>query len=179
MADVKLAETKLTPTTSGIPCSIQVTGGTVVGADGKSVTALPLEGGGTCTVMIVEGRPPPQEINNAYSNLVLASLAIGLLFAALLGGTIVFGMMHNLTKTMDKLAQLLSEDEAGHAKMSLSRVQALIFTYVITFGSLLIIARTGQFPAQIPDSLAILAGGSLATYVISKGIQKTTDKPPQ
>ena len=156
MADVKLAETKLTPTASGIPCSIQVTGGTVVSADGKSVTALPLEGGGTCTVMIVEGRPPPQEINNAYSNLVLASLAIALLFAALLGGTIVFGMMHNLTKTMDRLAQLLNVYEAGHAKMSLSRVQALIFTYVITFGSLLIIARTGSSPPEYRTALQSL-----------------------
>ena len=58
--------------------------------------------------------------------------------------------------------------------MSLSRVQAFLFTYVITFGCLLIIVRTGQFPKDIPQDLAILAGGSLGTFVVSKAIQGST-----
>jgi len=49
------------------------------------------------------------------------------------------------------------------------------FTYVVAFGSLLIIARTGQLTSEIPDSLTILTSGSLATYLTSKGIQKATE----
>ena len=54
-------------------------------------------------------------------------------------------------------------------------MQALIFSYVVAFGSLLTIARPGQFPSEIPDSLAIRTGGSLATYLTSKGIHKATE----
>lgn len=164
------------PVTGGLPCTLQVTGGQLVGADAKTVTAIPLEGGvGTCAVTVADGRPPPQAIGPSYNNLVFVSLAILLVLATVLGGAIVFGMVRDLPKTLDKLAQLLSEENSS--KMSLSRVQALIFTYVVAFGSLLIIARTGQFPSEIPDSLAILTGGSLVTYLTSKGIQKATENP--
>jgi small-conductance mechanosensitive channel len=165
------------PLAGGPPCTLQVMGGQLVGSDDKAVTAIPLQGGaGTCAVTLVHGAPPPVAIDPGYNNLVFAALVVLLVLATVLGAAIVFGMIRDLTKTLDKLAQLLSEENSS--KTSLSRVQALIFTYVVAFGSLLIIARTGQFPSEIPVSLAILTGGSLATYLMSKGIQKATERTP-
>jgi hypothetical protein len=170
-----MADLKVKPVAGGGHCTLQVTGGQLVGADDQIIGSIPLEGGaGTCAVTAVVSTTPPQAIGPAYNNLVFASLLILLVFATVLGGAIVFGMIRDLAKTLDKLAQLLSEE--GSSKMSLSRVQALIFTYIVAFGSLLIIARTGQYPSEIPDSLAILTGGSLATYLTSKGIQKATER---
>ncbi|HKM69241.1 MAG TPA: hypothetical protein VJX94_04035 [Stellaceae bacterium] len=108
--------------TGGAQCTLQVTGGQLVGSDDKPVTAVPLEGGaGTCAVTVADGRPPPQAIGPDYNNLVSTSLVILLVFATVLGGAIVFGMIRDLAKTLDKLAQLSSEE--GSSKMSLSRVR--------------------------------------------------------
>lgn len=111
---------------------------------------------------------------------VFVALLVPLFLATVLGTSIVFYMLgteKNRQKTVDKLAQLLSEGDTS--KMSLSRVQALLFTYVIVFGCMLIIVRTGHFPTDIPTDLAILTGGSLATYVVSKAIQGSTPQGPQ
>jgi hypothetical protein len=106
---------------------------------------------------------------------LLALLILFIAFAAVIAVTVLNSPV-NRAKMIDKLTQLLSEGDTS--KMSLSRVQAFLFTYVITFGTLLIIARTGQFPANIPDDLAILAGGSLGTFVVSKAIQGSTNQGP-
>jgi len=137
-----------------------------------------------CTI-VVDATPLPS-VHSPFDVWVLVALAVPLLLATIFGFGVVGYMLWggrdpknpnqqtNIGKTVDKLAQLLSE---GDTKMSLSRVQALIFTYVIAFGSLLIIARTGNFPTEIPTNLAILSGGSLATYLISKGIQTSANPP--
>lgn len=128
-----------------------------------------------CTVVVAPS--PLPTLHSAFDVWVLVALSVPLVLGTILGSVLVGFMLwtpENRVKTADKLAQLLSENDGGGAKMSLSRVQALLFTYVIAFGSLLIIARTGAFPADIPTNLAILSGGSLATYLISKGIQKTS-----
>jgi hypothetical protein len=102
-------------------------------------------------------------------------LGLFIVFALAVAWTVI-GRSDNRKLMIDKLTQLLSEGDTS--KMSLSRVQALLFTYVITFGTLLIITRTGAFPPCIPDDLAILAGGSLGTFLVSKAIQGSTPQGP-
>jgi nitrate/nitrite transporter NarK len=167
-----MANVTITPS-PGAPCTVKLTGAQILGTDNKPTDSFALDGAGAGTCKVVLGdKEPPAAIGPGYNELVLASLCILLALVTAIGVAIVYGMIKDLDKTLDKLAQLLSEENPP--KMSLSRVQALIFTYVLAFGSLLIIVRTGQFPSDIPNGLAILAGGSLATYVISKAIQKTT-----
>jgi hypothetical protein len=122
---------------------------------------------------------PKPRLDTAFDWWVFLALTIPLVLATILGVALCVYMIwwrENLRKTADKLAQLLSEGDTS--KMSLSRVQAFLFTYVVTFGCLLIIVTTGKFPESIPNDLAILTGGSLATYVISKAIQGSTDQTP-
>jgi hypothetical protein len=108
--------------------------------------------------------------------LALATLLVLFIAFAITVALTVLLSTKNRALMIDKLTQLLSEGDTS--KMSLSRVQALLFTYVITFGTLLIITRTGAFPPSIPDDLAILAGGSLGTFVVSKAIQGSTNQGP-
>jgi len=65
---------------------------------------------------------------------VFWALLILLILTTVLGTTLVAGMIWNLTKTMDKFAQLLSEE--GSQKMSFSRVQALIFRFFAVWNGL-------------------------------------------
>jgi len=78
------------------------------------------------------------------------------------------------TKKPDQVSGVARQGK-GQTFLPTRRSEEAIFTYVIAFGSLLIIAHTGTFPSKIPDDLAILAGGSLGTYVVSKAIQKQAD----
>lgn len=57
-------------------------------------------------------------------------------------------------------------------KASLSRFQALLFTFVFVISLGLIVMRTGQFPTELPIPVLALLGGSLGTYLVSKGIQR-------
>ncbi len=59
---------------------------------------------------------------------------------------------------------------------SLSRFQFLIFTFVIAMSLFLITMHNGNFPEEIPDSILWLLGISGGSYVISKGIQKSSEK---
>jgi len=61
------------------------------------------------------------------------------------------------------------------AELSPVRIYQFAATLVGAAAVLIAFARTGQFPSEIPDRLAILMGGSLATYLTSKGIQKATE----
>lgn len=70
------------------------------------------------------------------------------------------------------LEKLISEDD-GTA--SLSRFQFLVFTFVIAMSLFLIVVgqETPKFP-DIPAEVLALLGISGGSYVVSKGIQKTT-----
>jgi hypothetical protein len=162
----------LTPGPDGKTVSVTISGVHVMVGD-KEIPVTTLTAGGTQTITVKLDAPPPATMGHSVDTLVFWALLIPLALGTVLGAALVVGMICKLNDTMDKLAQMLSEEGT---KMSFSRVQAFIFTYVIAFGSLLIIAHTGNFPGQIPDDLAILAGGSLGTYVISKAIQVQGDK---
>jgi glycerol uptake facilitator-like aquaporin len=101
------------------------------------------------------------DLANVYGYIIAA-------FLGLLGAAILFLI---LTGKID-LSQLISEP-SGEASMS--RFQFLIFTFVIAFSLLFVIARKGDFPSQIPDAIWGLLGISGGSYVISKGIQTSRD----
>lgn len=74
------------------------------------------------------------------------------------------------------LSRLISEP-TGDASMS--RFQLLIFTFVIAASLFLIIASakpTPQFPATIPQGVLVLLGISSSSYLVSKGIQFSSDE---
>ena len=167
MADT-IDAVQLTPTANGVEVTLP---GLTVAQGGTPLPVAILKPTDTQAITVQVNTPP--ESNVPYIDvLIFVALVVPLALTSLLGTVIVVKLLcrQNMAKTLDKLAQMLSEEDSQ--KMSFSRVQALIFTYVIGFGCLLIIARTGQFPVAIPDDLAILSGGSLATYVLSKAIQK-------
>ncbi|HTR15966.1 MAG TPA: hypothetical protein VMI52_02905 [Acetobacteraceae bacterium] len=173
MADQHLSFT-IGVTPDGKALVIQNLNGVQVhGVNQQDVLKLDLSNPQSSYTIQVDAKPQPVPFADwaVLATIVAFTLAVLIATGAVLWQCIV--PSGNLTKTVDKLAQLLSE-ESGPQKMSLSRVQALLFTYVITFGSLLIIANTGRFPDAIPTDLAILAGGSLGTYVVSKAIQRNT-----
>ena len=89
-------------------------------------------------------------------------------FLGLLGLAILYFI---LTGKID-LSRLISEPD-GTA--SLSRFQFLIFTFVIAFSLLIVIAKKGDFPTTIPDAIWGLLGISGGSYVVSKGIQTSRD----
>jgi len=154
----------------------------IEGADHKPVTITGATATTKCSpcVLTIDQPAPSLQLQTPFDWWVLFALCVPLVLATIFGcGAlwIMFGSKANCAKTIDKLAQLLSEGDTS--KMSMSRVQAPLFTYVIGFGTLLIIARTGQFPPNIPTDLAILTGGGLATYVVSKAIQGSTDQGPK
>lgn len=90
----------------------------------------------------------------------ILALAVIVGFAALL-------LLKFYKGTID-LRHLISEADG---KASLSRFQALMFTFVFVIALALIVVRTGQFPIDVPLGVWALLGGSLGTYLISKGLQ--------
>ncbi len=91
-------------------------------------------------------------------------------FLGLIGLAIVFQMF---TGKID-LQKLIAEDDG---KGSMSRLQLLIFTFVIAGSLFLIIVSSvpPAFPATIPPEVLALLGISGGSYVLSKGIQATKD----
>lgn len=95
-------------------------------------------------------------------------------FLGLLGLAILYLI---LTGKVD-LSRLISEPPTPDGKpgdASLSRFQFLIFTFVIAFSLLIVIAKLGHFPDKIPDAIWGLLGISGGSYVISKGVQTGRD----
>lgn len=91
------------------------------------------------------------------------------IFMAALGTLVLLQMFRGAPNGID-LSDLLSEEESG--KASLSRLQFLIFTFVIAVGLLLIILDDFKFPTVGSDVFGLL-GISAAGYVGSKIAQKT------
>ena len=117
----------------------------------------------------------------------LATVTVGagvawvtLLFVAVLGAIILWRMMRGKID----LSRLISEPN-GDASMS--RLQLLLFTFVIALSLFLIITSSPQ-PAwpkdDIPPGVLTLLGISASSYLVSKGIQFSNpagveDRPPQ
>jgi len=89
------------------------------------------------------------------------------LFLALLAGTILV----SIWKGRISLNKLLSE---ANGDASLSRLQFLIFTFVIALSLFLVIlsqSTAPAFPKEIPAGIFALLGISASSYLVSKGIQ--------
>jgi hypothetical protein len=115
----------------------------------------------------------PFEKDNPWS--YLGFIAWGLFLLILFGvGAIV---LWKIAKGGINIKEVLSESDG---KASLSRFQAFLFTFVFVIGVMLILIRTGDFPTDIPLSVLAILGGSLGTYLISKGIGDagTASTPP-
>lgn len=93
-------------------------------------------------------------------------LFVALLFA--IGVNVVWRMWSGKID----LQFLISEKDG---KASLSRFQALVFTFAFMIGIMMIIVRTGQFPSDIPITTLLILAGSLGTYLTSKYIQTGRD----
>lgn len=98
------------------------------------------------------------------SSMLLVAGWVAVLFTGALGAIILYKM---LTGKIN-LEKLLSEEDG---KASLSRLQFLIFTYVIAMGLLVVIFNTGSLP-EIPEGVYYLLGISGASYVGSKITQR-------
>lgn len=66
--------------------------------------------------------------------------------------------------------KFLIADEAGDASMS--RLQLLIFTFVVAVGLIKVLVATGSFP-DIPNSILVLVGVSGSTYAIGKAVNSS------
>lgn len=74
----------------------------------------------------------------------------------------------------DRLAGLILESDGS--KASLSRLQALIFTFAVAGLFMVFSLDIGDF-IEIPESVLGLLGISGGTYLISKGISKPPEAP--
>ena len=105
----------------------------------------------------------------------LAMLVAIVLSIIILGfGAVVLGMI--LTGQIDLSDILVESNENGSKKASLSRLQFLMFSFVIAGLYLVICVESGTF-VDVPPGVLILLGISGGSYVVSKGIGKGTKVP--
>jgi hypothetical protein len=90
------------------------------------------------------------------------------LFLALLAGTILWLIWTDKIN----LSALVSE---ANGDASMSRLQLLIFTFVIAEGLFMLIERGTGFP-DIPQGVLTLLGISASTYAVGKGISYSRDE---
>lgn len=106
----------------------------------------------------------------------LAMLVAIVLSIILLGfGAVVLGMI--LTGQIDLSDILVESNEHGSRKASLSRLQFLMFSFVIAGLYLVICVESGTF-VDVPPGVLVLLGISGGSYIVSKGITKGTNKQP-
>src|SRR5437588_11537401 len=106
-------------------------------------------------------------MNTVMNGLTIAAGVVIVLFTALLGGTILYKIWMGKVN----LHRLLSEPN-GDA--SLSRLQFLIFTFVIGLSFFLVTVGhkdSPQFPSPFPVEVLTLLGISGSSFLVSKGIQ--------
>jgi hypothetical protein len=105
-----------------------------------------------------------------------------IVFIAGLGAVVLFKVFTgsiDLSHVLDEMADTpVAGVPPSQPKASLSRLQMLVFTFVIAGLYLTLCLEAGEFLA-IPDQVLGLLGISGGSYVISKGIQanKTPAKP--
>ena len=106
----------------------------------------------------------------------LAMLVAIVLSVILLGfGAVILGMI--LTGQIDLSDILVESGDNGSKKASLSRLQFLMFSFVIAGLYLVICVESGTF-VDVPPGVLILLGISGGSYVVSKGMGKTAQKQP-
>ena len=76
-----------------------------------------------------------------------------------------------IAKGKINLTKLISE---ANGDASMSRFQLLVFTFVVALSFFLVVAASQKLP-DIPGSVLSLIGISASSYLVSKGIQTTTD----
>jgi hypothetical protein len=111
---------------------------------------------------------PVAQSDPTFSLLALVAGWVILLFVAGLGAVILYAMVFGKID----LAKLISEPN-GDASMS--RLQLLIFTFVIAVSLFLIILYNHGFPSVIPQGVLVLLGISSSSYLVSKGIQFSSE----
>jgi uncharacterized BrkB/YihY/UPF0761 family membrane protein len=124
--------------------------------------------------MAAEAQQVGQQIAQHVCNLSCIFGYMIAVFLGLLGLAILFLIFIGKID----LSGLVSEPTTPDGKpgdASMSRFQFLIFTFVIAFSLLIVIAKKGDFPSAIPDSILALLGISGGSYLISKGIQTSRD----
>jgi len=105
----------------------------------------------------------------------LAMLVTIVLSIILLGfGAVILGMI--LTGQIDLSDILVESNENGSRKASLSRLQFLIFSFVIAGLYLVICVESGTF-VDVPPGVLVLLGISGGSYIMSKGIGKGVGRP--
>jgi len=106
----------------------------------------------------------------------LAMMVAIVLSIILLGfGAVVLGMI--MTGQIDLSDILVESNEHGSRKASLSRLQFLIFSFVIAGLYLVICVESGTF-VDVPPGVLILLGISGGSYVVSKGLGSGVHKKP-
>lgn len=103
----------------------------------------------------------------------ILALAAGWIITILVGAIGLAILVLILRRKID-LSTVLLEPTTG--KASLSRLQFLIFTFVIALSLFLVIAGSGAatFP-QIPPGIFALLGISGGTYAVSKGVESNKE----
>ena len=91
------------------------------------------------------------------------------LLACLFLGVLAIILLVKIATNKIDLEWLISEDN-GHASMS--RLQLLIFTFVVAVSFVKIVEKKGELPV-IDSSVLTLLGISASTYAVGKGIQKS------
>jgi hypothetical protein len=109
---------------------------------------------------------PPFNRENLWEGLELFAWLLFLLILFGMGAVVLWKILQERVNVKD----LLSEPDG---KASLSRFQVFLFTFVFVIGVMLIVIRTGQFPTEIPLSVLAILGGSLGTYLVSKGLSRS------
>jgi hypothetical protein len=99
------------------------------------------------------------------------ALWFGVLLAVFLGGLEVVLLWLIISGKID-LSMLVSE-KSGAA--SLSRFQFLVFTFVIAMSFFLVVATDPTGLPDVPAGVFTLLGISGGSYIISKGIQSTSE----
>ena len=103
--------------------------------------------------------------DQAETFLKIAAGYLALIFLVAYGATVLW-------KTGGELGTLIEEKNGGGASMS--RFQFLIFTFVVAFGIVFLLAKSDKFP-DVPADVLTLIGISASTYAVSKGIAASSN----
>jgi hypothetical protein len=104
------------------------------------------------------------EANNGWTWLELVAWFVALAVVTGFGVNILWRFARGTIDVKDIISEV-------NGKASLSRFQALLFTFVFVISLSLIVVRTGRFPTDVPLGEWALLAGSLGTYLVSKGMQ--------
>jgi len=108
--------------------------------------------------------------DQAETLLKVAAGYLALLFLLLYGGVVLWKVIDR-----NEIGTIIEENGGG---ASMSRFQFLIFTFVVAFGIVFLLAKNNQFPT-IPADVLTLLGISASTYAVSKGITASGTLPPK